>query len=151
MKTQEKTTTNAFVNLYDSLETTKIALRQEADYIRREADYIEKTQKEVKRFGNGHFRPSIEVRTTSRKKSVKSKSAKPNRRSPEDLKTMMGQVLSWVGSNQGTTSTKIGAGLKISPADLALPIRKLVQSKKLKKKGERSHTQYFTKGTQITK
>jgi hypothetical protein len=146
MKTTLATTiTNPLVALYDSLETKKVSLRQEADF-------IEQTQKEVKHFGNGHFSPVVETRggTKTRRLSAKSRSNKPGRRSSEDLKVMMGDILGWMKTHPGSTSGAIGTALKISVADLALPIRKLIQGKQLKKKGQRSNTQYFAKGAKIT-
>jgi predicted transcriptional regulator len=53
------------------------------------------------------------------------------------------RVLTAVKSKPGMSVAQICAGLKLRTKDLVLPIRKLVEAKKVKTKGRRRGTRYF--------
>ena len=69
--------------------------------------------------------------------------AKGQKRAPEDLVALVGQLLSAIKTTPGQRMEQIAKGLKSSTQELALPAKKLIADKKVKTKGERRATKYF--------
>jgi hypothetical protein len=67
------------------------------------------------------------------------------RRSAEDLAKIGARVLTQVRSKQGQRLEEIGRAMKTDTAILKKPIADLLAAKKLKTKGQKRGTQYFTK------
>jgi hypothetical protein len=67
------------------------------------------------------------------------------RRSPKELDEAMGRILAFVSKNPGSNAMAIQKALGLQNQDLLTPISKLLQSKALRKKGERRATVYFAK------
>ena len=67
------------------------------------------------------------------------------RRSTEDLEKLGGAVLAQVRSKQGQRLEEIGRAMKTDTGILKRPIALLLAAKKLKTKGQKRGTQYFTK------
>jgi hypothetical protein len=68
---------------------------------------------------------------------------KGQKRAPEDLVALVGQLFSAIKTNPGQRMEQIAKGLKSSTQELALPAKKLIAEKKIKTKGERRATKYF--------
>lgn len=69
--------------------------------------------------------------------------AKGQKRAPEDLVALVGQLFSAIKANPGQRMEQIAKGLRSSTQELALPAKKLIAEKKIKTKGERRATKYF--------
>ncbi|HVU04236.1 MAG TPA: DNA-binding protein [Polyangiaceae bacterium] len=69
--------------------------------------------------------------------------AKGQKRTPEELTALVGQLLAAVKAKPGLRMEQIAEGLKSSTQELALPAKKLIAEKKIKTKGERRATKYF--------
>ena len=82
-------------------------------------------------------------RSTRSVSSNGSRGAKPT---AEDLAQLEQRVLAFVGKHPGLRIEQINAEMGTSTKDLALPIRKLVASRKLKTVGQRRATKYFAGG-----
>jgi hypothetical protein len=67
------------------------------------------------------------------------------KRTPEDVAKMGEQVVAYVAKHPGESVEQIGKALGEKTKDLALPIIRMIEAKKLKTKGERRGTKYFTK------
>jgi hypothetical protein len=67
------------------------------------------------------------------------------KRSSEQVDAMAARVLAQVRSKQGQRLEEIGRAMKLPTKGLKLPIAKLLAAKKLKTKGQKRGTQYFTK------
>ena len=67
------------------------------------------------------------------------------KRSSEDVEAMAARVLAQVRSKQGQRLEELGRAMKLPTKGLKLPIQKLLAAKKLKTKGRKRGTQYFTK------
>lgn len=67
------------------------------------------------------------------------------RRSSEDLEAIGVRVLAQVRSKQGQRLEEIGRAMKIDTGILKRPIANLLATKKLKTKGKKRGTQYFTR------
>jgi hypothetical protein len=68
---------------------------------------------------------------------------KGQKRNPEALAQLVGQLLTYVKSNQGLRMEQIAKALKTTTQELALPAKKLIAEKKIKTKGQRRATKYF--------
>jgi hypothetical protein len=66
------------------------------------------------------------------------------KRSSEDVAAMAVRVLAQVRSKQGQRLEEIGRAMKLPTKGLKLPIAKLLAGKKLKTKGQKRGTKYFT-------
>jgi hypothetical protein len=67
------------------------------------------------------------------------------RRSTEELAKIGARVLTQVRSRQGQRLEEIGRAMKIDTGVLKKPIADLLRAKKLKTKGKKRGTQYFTR------
>jgi len=67
------------------------------------------------------------------------------KRTPEDVEKMGEAVVAYVAKNPGQSVEQIGKALGASTKDLALPIIRMIEAKKLKTKGQRRGTRYFAK------
>lgn len=67
------------------------------------------------------------------------------KRSTEQVDAMASRVLAQVRSKQGQRLEQIGKAMKLPTKGLKLPVAKLLAAKKLKTKGQKRGTQYFTK------
>lgn len=83
-------------------------------------------------------RPTERARTGVRRKGGK--------RSPEDLAALVSSVKSYVERNPGKGVEQIASELSVSSRDLMLPIRKLLASRELRKRGQKRATRYFAGG-----
>jgi len=73
------------------------------------------------------------------------RAGKRAKRSSEAVDAMAVRVLAQVRSKQGQRLEEIGRAMKMPTKGLKLPIQKLLAAKKLKTKGRKRGTQYFTK------
>jgi hypothetical protein len=85
----------------------------------------------------GSGRPSQNGRSARAGKRVK--------RSSEQVDAMAARVLAQVRSKQGQRLEQISKAMKVPSKGLKLPVAKLLAAKKLKTKGQKRGTQYFTK------
>ncbi len=76
------------------------------------------------------------------KRAVKGKRV---RRSPEDLAKLQANILAAVRSKQGQRLEEIGRAMKTDTGVLKRPVAMLVAGKKLKTKGQKRGTRYFSK------
>jgi len=67
------------------------------------------------------------------------------KRTPEDVAKMGEAVVAYVAKNPGQSVEQIGKALGVKTKDLALPIIRMVEAKKLKTKGQRRGTPYFAR------
>ena len=67
------------------------------------------------------------------------------RRSPEDLAKIGARVLAQVRSKQGQRLEEIGRALRTDTSVLKKPIADLLKAKKLKTKGQKRGTKYFSR------
>lgn len=65
------------------------------------------------------------------------------KRSPEELESMSGELLSFIKQNPGQRGEQIAAALRTDVKTMRLPILKLIAEKKLKTKGQRRGMTYF--------
>lgn len=92
------------------------------------------------RRGPGRPKGSGRTRSVSR-----SRSGRRVRRSADDLAKIGARVLAHVRSNQGHRLEEIGRGLRTDTGVLKKPIAVLLAAKKLKTKGQKRGTKYFTR------
>jgi len=78
-------------------------------------------------------------------KAASAKGGRRIRRSAEDLAKIGAQVFAQVRSKQGQRLEEIGRALKTDTGVLKKPIADLLKAKKLKTKGAKRGTKYFTK------
>jgi len=71
------------------------------------------------------------------------------RRSAEDLEALAGKVLAYVKANAGHRLEQISTGLKIASKELKRPVATLLESKKLRTKGQKRGTRYFAGGKSV--
>jgi len=67
------------------------------------------------------------------------------KRSSEQVDAMAARVLAQVRSKQGQRLEQIAKAMKLPSKGLKLPVAKLLAAKKLKTKGQKRGTQYFTR------
>jgi hypothetical protein len=65
------------------------------------------------------------------------------KRNPTALAALTEKLGAHVAANTGQDIREIGAALRATTAELALPIKKLLADKKIKKRGQRRSTRYF--------
>ncbi len=70
---------------------------------------------------------------------------KPAKRTPEDVAKTGEAVVAYVAKNPGQSVEQIGKALGKKTKELALPIIRMIEAKKLKTKGKRRGTRYFGK------
>jgi hypothetical protein len=80
-----------------------------------------------------------------RKSGGSARAGKREKRSTEQVEAMAARVLAQVRSKQGQRLEEIGKAMKLPTKGLKLPIAKLLAAKKLRTKGQKRGTQYFTK------
>ena len=85
----------------------------------------------------GRGRPKAVAKTSTQGKRV--------RRSSADLTKLQAGVLAQVRSKQGQRIEDIGRAMKTDTAELKRPVALLLAEKKLKTKGQKRGTMYFTK------
>jgi len=73
-------------------------------------------------------------------------SKRRKRRSSGAVDSVAIRILEQVKANPGQGVGEIGGALRLTSKDLRLPILKLIEDKKLKTKGQRRGTKYFTAG-----
>jgi len=64
------------------------------------------------------------------------------RRSPTQIQRTAAKLLAYITKNPGQRSEQISQGTKLSTADMALPLKKLLTEKKIKAKGKARGTTY---------
>ncbi|MFN0006697.1 MAG: hypothetical protein ACKVXR_02225 [Planctomycetota bacterium] len=80
-----------------------------------------------------------------RKIGSSARAGKRAKRSSEQVDAMAARVLAQVRSKQGQRLEQISKAMKLPSKELKLPVAKLLAAKKLKTKGQKRGTQYFTK------
>jgi hypothetical protein len=70
---------------------------------------------------------------------------KPAKRTPEDVARMGESVVAYVAKNPGQSVEQIGNALGQKTKELALPIIRMIEAKKLRTTGERRGTRYFAR------
>jgi hypothetical protein len=70
---------------------------------------------------------------------------KPAKRTPEDVAKTGDAVVAYVAKNPGESVEQIGKALGAKTKELALPIIRMIEAKKLRTTGERRGTRYFAK------
>lgn len=73
----------------------------------------------------------------------RNKHAPGPKRAPEEIAKTADAVFAFVKSNPGSNAEAIKAGLKQELSILELPIKKLLASKTIKKRGQRRATRYY--------
>jgi hypothetical protein len=73
------------------------------------------------------------------------KSGGGGKRDPKVLAATVERAAEWVKANPGKGVEAMSAALKVSTKDLALPVIKLLDSKRIKKTGVKRATKYFPK------
>lgn len=68
------------------------------------------------------------------------------KRSPEELAATAGKVLAFVTTHPGTNAEAIKGALGVELAEIELPIKKLLKSKLMSRKGQKRATRYYSKG-----
>jgi len=90
--------------------------------------------------------PGGPAKATSAAPSAKpARKGKRAKRTPEDVAKMGEAVVAYVAKNPGQSVEQIGKAIGASTKDLALPVIRMIEAKKLKTKGQRRGTRYFTK------
>ena len=106
-------------------------------------DVLEVSDLVVCHGGNGtKTRTAKPAKTTKRKRSKKG-----TKRSKTQLLNMQVSVFEVVqkAGSDGVSSAAIQEATKFGPKDLQVPIKKLLATKKIRKKGERNQTTYFAR------
>jgi hypothetical protein len=80
-----------------------------------------------------------------RKAGRPARTGKRAKRSSEAVEAMAARVLAQIRSKQGQRLEEIGRAMKMPTKGLKLPIQKLLASKKVRTKGRKRGTQYFTR------
>jgi hypothetical protein len=70
---------------------------------------------------------------------------KPAKRTPEDVAKTGEAVVAYVAKNPGQSVEQIGKALGQKTKELALPIIRMIEAKKLATKGKRRGTRYFAR------
>jgi hypothetical protein len=70
---------------------------------------------------------------------------RPAKRTPEDVAKTGEAVVAYVAKNPGQSVEQIGKALGAKTKELALPIIRMIEAKKLATKGKRRGTRYFAK------
>ncbi len=84
-------------------------------------------------------------------KKVAAKKTNGVKRTPEQVERLAARALTAVTKHPGMNVGEISKAVKASTKDLALPMRKLIEGKAIRTKGERSATTYFPKGKKAAK
>ncbi len=90
--------------------------------------------------------PGRPAKATSAAPSAKpARKGKRAKRTPEDVAKMGEAVVAYVAKNPGVSVEQIGKALSVKTKDLALPIIRMVEAKKLKTTGQKRGTRYFVR------
>ena len=68
------------------------------------------------------------------------------KRSPDEIAKTTDKLLQYIGKNSGQRIEEIAKGVGNSTKELTLPIKKLLNDKKISAKGEKRATRYFVAG-----
>mgnify|MGYP001551406701 CR=1 FL=1 len=85
------------------------------------------------------------VAVTAFKAQKTSKSDARVRRSPEQLEAVSKAIAKFVSSKEGVRVEQISAALQLPTKELSGPIKVLLESKQISKRGDRRATTYFAK------
>ena len=96
--------------------------------------------------GSGRRRKAGRSRGKAARRARPARAGKRVRRSAEDLAKIAARVLAQVRSKQGQRLEELGRALRTDTAVLKRPIQNLLAAKKLKTKGAKRGTRYFTGG-----
>jgi hypothetical protein len=92
---------------------------------------------------SGRGRPRANgARTTTARGPGRPKGAK---RDPEDLAALTDKLGAYIAKNPGLRIEEIGKALGTPTKDLALPVKKLIATKRISTKGQKRSTKYFPK------
>lgn len=84
-------------------------------------------------------------------KKVATRKTNGTKRTSEQVERLAARALTAVTKSPGMNVGEISKVVKASTKDLALPMRKLIEGKTIRTKGERSATTYFPKGKKTAK
>lgn len=76
-------------------------------------------------------------------KVAKAKGAHGPKRSPEEIAATVSQVLAYIAANPGSGAEAIKHALNVELATIELPIKKLLASKAIKRRGQKRATKYY--------
>ena len=96
-------------------------------------------------FGTGPISNRRSAAAVSPKAPKASKPGVRVRRSPEQLEAVSKAVLKFVSSKDGVGVEQIAAAIQLPTKELFGPIKILLESKQISKKGDRRATTYFAK------
>ena len=68
---------------------------------------------------------------------------KPGKRTARQIATLRTRILKWLASNPGSTVEVMSEALKVPTKDLSVPVKQLLDGKKLRKRGQRRATRYY--------
>jgi hypothetical protein len=91
----------------------------------------------VRRGPRATHAPPAAARTRGRGKGQK--------RDPQELEKLTQNLFAYVSKNSGQRIEQIAKGMGTTTKELALPAKKLIAEKKIRTKGQRRATSYFTK------
>ena len=107
----------------------------------------EATMELVKGAITGSVRPTLmRPKATASKSASTPKAKRPKKgakRSPDALGAITTRLLGYVANHPGLRIEQIGKALGVSTKDLALPVRKLVATKKITTRGQKRATSYY--------
>jgi len=81
-----------------------------------------------------------------RARRVARRAKKGNRRNSNEIDVLANRLLSDIKANPGRRVEEIGKDLGVATRDLNLPVKKLLASKAISRKGQRRATRYYPKG-----
>jgi hypothetical protein len=74
------------------------------------------------------------------------KRGRPGKFTPEQLQKHGASILALVKKSPGARSEQLSAAMKMDAATLRIPLKALIEAKKIKVKGQKRGTQYFAAG-----
>lgn len=97
----------------------------------------------LSKLNGGATTPAKAVRTSAPRSVIAKKHAPGPKRAPEDIAKTATAVLEFVKANPGKGAEAIKTALKQDLSVIELPIKKLLASKQIKKRGQRRATKYY--------
>ena len=102
-------------------------------------------------FGTGAPRPAasrpsagaVAASATATKPATRSRKKAGTKRDPKEIDALTAKAGAWIKANPGKTVENVGKALGAKTSELALPITRLLDSKTIKKTGQKRATKYF--------
>ena len=79
------------------------------------------------------------------RKTSTGKRGRPGKFTPEQLDAMGGKILALLKKSPGARSEQLSAAMKMDAATLRIPLKALIEAKKIKVKGQKRGTAYFAR------